>query len=63
MRVNRPTPMFGSMNFSIPCVRKISPTGNRIRNRLAGPLVGWKKNWKGLLMGHYQRGRATSRAA
>ena len=40
MRVNRTTPIFESMNFRIPWVKKISPTGKRISKRLAGPFVG-----------------------
>src|SRR3974390_142956 len=43
MRVKRSTPILGSVNFRIPCVKKISPTGRRIRNRLAGPPDGLRK--------------------
>lgn len=31
---NQATPIFGSMNFRMPCVKKISPTGKRIRKML-----------------------------
>lgn len=44
IRVKRSTPIFGSMNFRMPCVKKISPTGRRIQAILAVPGTGRRKN-------------------
>ena len=42
--VKRVTPMFGSMYFRMPYVKKISPTAIRTSNTLRGPSLGSKRN-------------------
>jgi hypothetical protein len=48
--VKRATPILGSMDLRMPCVRKISPAATRMSATLAGPIVGLKKNRKGEFM-------------